>query len=216
MFSMGDDMRFKVLFFVVFMTFLSFAEEGSVLCENEAGKCTANKEKDFLECVCENRFDSDNWGLSEENITVERCKERLEEICGTELTTVDEACENKIRMEVCYDFAFYVMPCLTKISFSQEQVKEAREGGWNDYAKEVVSCCYVLYWDDEYYGDNNKTESFENTSNCMKQDDATCESCSISGPTEDPVSENDDDAQNDSEKSENKSETGSGCSLVVI
>lgn len=209
-------MRFKVLFFIVFMTFLSFAEEGYVLCENEAGKCTTGDERDFLNCVCENRFDSDNWGLYEENITVERCKERLEEICGTELTTVDEACENKIRMEVCYDFAFYSIPCFIKRSFSQEQVKEAREGGWNDYAKEVVSCCYVLYWDDEYYGDNNKTELFENSSNCMKQDGATCESCSLSVPADDPADGNDAVDENDSEKSENKSETGSGCSLVVI
>lgn len=197
-----------------------FAFDGDVLCDNKAGTCLSNAERDFLICECENRFDSENDGIWEENITVERCTERLLEVCGNELTTVDKACENKPRMQVCYDFAFYSMPCFTKVNYSQTQRDEAQEGKWNEYAKEVVSCCYTLYWEDEYYGDNNKTELYQESYECMKEDGATCESCALSISADDPVDgndENNDAAENSSTDSDNNSEkSSSGCSISLI
>jgi len=209
-------MRSIILGLIVFVSFMIFADDSEAYCENIAGKCTINGDGDFLECVCENRFNQDNWGLSEDNITVERCKERLAEVCGTELTTVDDACENKERMDVCYDVTFYVNPCIDGESYTVNQRNEAEGGAWNDYAKQVISCCYMLYWDDEYNGDNDKTELMESYVECIKENGATCKSCELSDSADNPGVDSSKDSESDESENSNEDSSSSGCSLVTI
>ena len=198
-------MKFKLLTFVFIAIFsqMLFAEDSEMNhCENPAGECKYGEGSNTLQCICADQEKNGAYNTEVDPADEESCKAGLEEMCGTTVPAASEVCETSENLENCEAYIFAVGNCFEH-DYTQEDVDEFHDGGWNKYSRYVTSCCYSMSREEM------DTAHLVDTKDCIDEQGCT-EEC-IQMENTDPVS---DDEESNTEESE--SSDSDGCSVLMI
>ena len=215
----------------------AYCKKGVFACDNDAGRCHVDQYGKYL-CSC--------WGVYSANGAVEgaytgtaefveeSCKSKLVEICGTELATIGDVCENQEILKECVTYIKPVQTCYGRWSndyiegiedIEFEDILDLPAYG-NHISWAISNCCQI---DDDLKEYQTKWECLENCTeeDCCKacgwsinEDESSEESVADAANTEAPATDAapEDKADGDSAApAENKEESKSdGCSLLFI
>ena len=197
----------------------AYCKKGVFACDNDAGRCHVDQYGKYL-CSC--------WGVYSANGAVEgaytgtsefveeSCKSKLVEICGTELATIGDVCEDQEILKECVTYIKPVETCYGRQWPDEdiETILDHQAYGSSMYSK-ISNCCQI---DDDLRECKTKWECLEN---CTEED--CCKACGWSINEDESSEESVADAANtetqatDAAPAENKEESKSdGCSLLFI
>ena len=213
-----------------------YCKTNTFSCENDAGRCSIDHNGEYL-CSC--------WGVYSANGAVEggyhgtvefveeSCKSKLVEICGTELATIGDVCEDQAILNECVTYIKPVKTCYGH--WSNEYIEGVEDIEFEDildlpaYGNHISwaisGCCQMDNAIKEY---RTKWECLEN---CTEED--CCKACGLFYTDDEPSEESVADAANteapttgttpedtdgdSAAPAENKEESKSGgCSMLFI
>lgn len=191
---------------VIFLSQMLLADETDyIMCENEAGMCRYKEDgAEFLDCIC---ADQEKNGKVFETANATSCVSALEKTCGTTVPSVMEVCKNNENLELCKSAMFVIGNCFDH-GYTQDDVDVFENGGWNQYSRYVLSCCYNLDRNENGYS------TYETARDCIEENGCT-EEC-ISMDNTDSVSDDQETADEENDSLNNESSSSDGCNILFI
>ena len=209
-------MKIKLLTFVFVVIFsqMLFAEETeNLICENAAGECTYREGSNDIQCICADQ-EKNAVGSVEDGADKDSCKSTLEEICGTEVPSASELCETSENLENCEEYMFVVGNCFEH-DYTQEDVDEYNDGGFNRYSRYVTSCCYSYSRGKDYSATMQEAVDCIESKGCVEE--CIGSSTANEAPSDDEITSEQDDSSNEtSNTEESESSDSDGCSILMI